>query len=558
MYKNCSFKLVIITVAVLLFASCSKIPDHARYIPKDAILVGGINLKSLGKKIAWEVLTGSKIFKQMQDHVPEKGNPDALSGLDKSGIDVFNTFYVYIKSDKRFAGGNSITALIPLSDDGKWEDFVKKAFPKSEIKSHNGRKETGFGSMYIGWTKNLLIVINAMGSADQYISMIQNNNIGNALSPEEMAELSAEMEKAFSVTQVNSLLENKKFDSLEKSGHDVSLWLNYDAIMDQFGSENIAQMTGGVSPSNILWKEAAMAMGFDFDKGKILGDIQYYLPDKLKSVGIEFGSANADKEMLDRMPAKDMDLLIATHCSPKAVKAMMDTSGLTGMANSTLSGQDLDIDAILDAFTGDFAFNMNNFNLSNHNENFKAALNMNFVLKINKKENFEKLYQMGLTLLEGSNTGMKKLSENSFMVPLQDDGKDTIFFMKDNQYAMVSNKLNNINGFFKGDFMKGNDGLASYEKITAHPWTMFFDLQQFTKNIDQSVISNPEDSVRLAESRKLLKSITFNGGEFRNNAINYKIEISFLNEDANSLLSILDYSIKMQDAEKKMNNNPNF
>ena len=194
MYKNCSFKLVIITVAVLLFASCSKIPDHARYIPKDAILVGGINLKSLGKKIAWEVLTGSKIFKQMQDHVPEKGNPDALSGLDKSGIDVFNTFYVYIKSDKRFAGGNSITALIPLSDDGKWEDFVKKAFPKSEIKSHNGRKETGFGSMYIGWTKNLLIVINAMGSADQYISMIQNNNIGNALSPEEMAELSAEME----------------------------------------------------------------------------------------------------------------------------------------------------------------------------------------------------------------------------------------------------------------------------------------------------------------------------------------------------------------------------
>ena len=68
----------IILLAVVFFSACNHIPDHARYIPKDAVAVAGINLKSLSKKIAWNMITGSKLFKEMQSRIPQKNAKDAM------------------------------------------------------------------------------------------------------------------------------------------------------------------------------------------------------------------------------------------------------------------------------------------------------------------------------------------------------------------------------------------------------------------------------------------------------------------------------------------------
>jgi len=41
---------IIVVCALVLTSACRQIPDHVRYIPKDAIMVAGLNLKSLSKK----------------------------------------------------------------------------------------------------------------------------------------------------------------------------------------------------------------------------------------------------------------------------------------------------------------------------------------------------------------------------------------------------------------------------------------------------------------------------------------------------------------------------
>ena len=61
-------------------------PEYASYIPKDAIAVAGVNLRSLSKKIAWNMITGSKLFKEMQDRMPQKNAKDAMNGIEKAGI----------------------------------------------------------------------------------------------------------------------------------------------------------------------------------------------------------------------------------------------------------------------------------------------------------------------------------------------------------------------------------------------------------------------------------------------------------------------------------------
>src|SRR5262245_25510078 len=130
------FHCFIVIVTLVAFSACHSVPDHAKYIPKDALMVVGLNTKSLGKKVAWQALMGSKLFKELQAHMPDK---QAMNKLEEAGIDGMNTFYVYVKNDKRFSA--KITALIPLSDAGKWEAYVKSTFPEATIHEQAGRKE---------------------------------------------------------------------------------------------------------------------------------------------------------------------------------------------------------------------------------------------------------------------------------------------------------------------------------------------------------------------------------------------------------------------------------
>ena len=538
-------------LAAALFSACSKIPDHARYIPKDAVAVAGINLKSLGKKIAWNMITGSKLFQEMQKRIPEKSTKDAMNGIEKAGIDLSNTLYVYVKPDTRFKGGNIITGLVPLSDAGLWETYVKQVFPQAIIKQHGDHKETSLGrDMFVGWNNKLLVIINVLSIPTDY-SQLDRSSSGIIDKPmEDVAGLSAEMDNAFNVAKDNSIITNPHFSVLESEGHDITFWLNYGQLMDQYGS-NVSG--SGVSLSGALWKDAAFTSGFDFKKGKISGDMHYYLPDEMKEIGTELGSVNADKDMLDRLPNQNMDLLFAMHVSPKGFKLLLEKMGVLGLANTALATQNMNIDNVLDAFTGDMSFVMNDFSLHTETEvdsfmgqavihqNQKPKLSMSYVMKINKKENFQKLIALA------KENGLQQ-SGDAYIIPLDD--KDTVYAMVNNQYLIVSNKYPYTTGFLQGNFKNQKMPEPAATAISGHPFAMYLDVQEVFKNIDAGITHSAHDSAMIMESKKLLSNISLNGGEFLNNAFSYHLDINFTNTDENSLIELMDYGMKINDAEK--------
>ena len=255
---------IVLLLATALFSACNRIPDHARYIPKEAVAVAGINLRSLSKKIAWNVITGSKLFKEMQGRIAEKNTKDAMNSIENSGIDFSNTLYVYVKTDTRYKGGSRITGLVPLADESQWEGYVKRVFPQAAITQHGDHKEASLGrDIYVGWTKNLMIIINTVSVSPENNDEAGNNTKLNVSSTMGQVDVSAEMESAFGVTKENSIIENQHFKDLELEGHDITFWLNYDQLMTQYMSSNVAEKIG-VSLSNTLWKDAAFTSGFDF------------------------------------------------------------------------------------------------------------------------------------------------------------------------------------------------------------------------------------------------------------------------------------------------------
>ena len=540
---------VFVFMTVALFSACNRMPEHMRYIPKDAVAVAGINLKGLGKKIAWNMITGSKLFKEMQKRIPEKNAKDAVSGIEKAGIDALNTFYVYVKTDTRFPGGNRITGLVPLSDAGQWEAYIKQTFPQAEIKQKGDRKEANLGSnMFVGWNKNLLIIINIMPPVAS--ASLADDNREQGAPPLDMASISAEMDNAFSIPKENSIVDNKRFTALEGEGHDLTFWLNYDQLMSQYMSGNVAEKMG-VSLSNTLWKDAGFTAGFDFVKGKITGDMHYYMSSEMNQIGTELGTDNADKEMLDRLPKQNMDMLMAFHLAPKGIKTLLSKTGMLGLANVGLGSQGLNTDNVLDAFTGDMSFVMNDFSLHTEtvkdsfmgqvvtHDNQKPTLSMSYVIKINKKEEFQKLVKLG------KESGLQPMGPG-FVIPIDD--KDSVYIMMDDQYLVASNKYADAMGFLQGSFKPETLADAAATQLSGHPLAIYVDIQQLFKNIDAGISHSSHDSAMIAESKKLLNNMSLTGGTFKDNGFEWHLDINFSNTEENSIIQLMDYGMKMSDA----------
>jgi hypothetical protein len=546
-------KTLFIVLAAALLSACNRMPDHVRYIPKDAVAVAGVNLKSLSTKIAWNLVTGSKLFKDMQKRMPEKTTKDAINGIEKAGIDALNTIYVYVKTDTRFKGGNRITGLVPLSDAGQWEKYVKEVFPNVAVKQKGDRKEASLGSdMYVGWNKNLLIIINVMAiSGEDEGDGQEKLNISSKMNQE---DISAEMENAFSVTKENSIVGNPHFTELEQKGHDITFWLNYEQLMTQY-SGDMSEKMGGISLSNTIWKDAAFTMGFDFVKGKITGDMRYLLPEQMNDIGKEFGAMNADKDMIDRLPTQNMDLALTGHLSPAGLKSMMERMGLLGLANAGLATQGLTVDSLLGAFTGDMAMVINDFSL--HTEKVmepfmgqmvahdvqKPGVSLSYVIKLDKKENIQPLIKLAQA------NGLLAVP-NGFAVPI--DEQDSVYVIIKDKYLVLSNKLPFANGILDGNF-KSEKKPAPISELTGYPWGMYIDALQFFKNVDPAITHSSRDSTVIVESSKLLNNISFKGGAFKDHAFEFHLDINFMNADENSIIDLMDYGMKISDAENIKN-----
>ena len=546
----------IIAVLAITLSACHSMPEHAKYIPKDAVAVVSVDISAMGKKMAWSAITGSKIFDEWKAHPSEK---DAMKGIDNAGIDYMNTLYAYTKKDERFGGGLRITGLIPLDDAAKFETFLKKNFPTVTVKEQGKRKEAMINEhMYAGWDSKLLVIINANANE---ASTMHFDNTGDTMAiqhaaPIDAAVLSAEMEKAFTVTKENELISNKHFMALQKEGHDISIWVNNDNMMNDYMGKEGASMSG-LSLSSSLWKDAAFTTGFDFNKGSVKSEMKYYMPVELKDIAHELGSGSVDKEMVERLPTNNLDLVASWHMSPKGLKMTLEKTGVLGLANIAMASQNLTVDDVLSAFTGDMGFTMNDFavtqtqmaseSIADSNKtvpDYKTSANYVFVIKINKKENFNKLIQMGVTSQVLQSTGNN-------IYTLKNAGPESPMLMINDKYAVVSNKAENATAYLNsGNKGPKLTGLAS-ESVTGHPLGMFFDVQQMVKSVDPAIKNNDMDPKVIAEAKKLVENMAMSGGEYKNDAFEWNMSMNFVNKDENSLIQILNFAMHMSDAQNK-------
>jgi hypothetical protein len=553
-------RIALLLLTIVLFASCSNSPQHLKYIPKDASVVVGVNTAELGKKIAWDALWGSKLLEEMQQRMDKK---DVMKDMGNSGIQAMTTYYLYLKTDKRFESGNRMTAVLPMDDIAKWEAYLKKVSPQAVVKAQKDRKEALISEgMYAGWTNDVLIIMNtiyppmddfynqlANATPDNYDSLM--TEMQKARKPDE-ALMTVEMDKAFNVSKDDAITAKVSFMNLEKEDHDITMWMNYETLM---GDYMTASMTGGIALSGALWKDAAMAAGFDFEDGKIDGKLKYYVSEELKMIMKQFGTKNADKEMMERLPAEGLNLLAGLYVSPTGIKAMVDLMGLTGVMNAGLAESGMNTDDIFTAFSGDFALSLNNFKIISTTipadsfypgqkafESQDADIQYTFAMKTGKKESFDKLLQLALK------TGVMVPDESGKKFVLT-SGRQTVNIAVDNGFVVVSNNSAYADGFMQSAY-KSAKRPEKVAAIQGHPWGLYFDVKSMYTDVNTPGIE-PKKKAMLEMSKNLLDDLTAYGGENKGNTFDYSISVSFTDKKENSLIQLLNYASKLAELNKE-------
>ena len=537
---------------LLLLASCQSLPKHARYIPKDALVVLGVHTGEMQKALAWSAITGSSLLDEMRKAGGEKA-PAMLKDAENAGIDFRSTLYFYSKPDTRFSNEARMAAVLPVSDAKKVTAYIQKHAPDAVIRTVKDRSEVMIdGKAYIGWNDEVLIAMNTIVQ-----KTAQNPAPPDATSPDQepaapvyaepvvdAAATAMEMDAAFNPAKDAGMTDNSRFKELENNGHDITMWLAYDALMDAYSGKSGMGMMG-FGMGNALWKGSAMAAGFDFEKGRFDGEMRYYASDSMQSVAKEFGSKNVDADMLRRLPAAGLNFAAGYHLAPKAIRMVLDKMGMTGMANLALMQKGMSIDDILGAFTGDMVVSLNNFRVETKLQEIDSVTQkeygltpapvsspeMDFVyaMKIADKAKMTKLLDF-IT----SSAMLQQTAPGVYSLPNTADGPTLVVGDK---YLAISKQAPWAQAFLKES--PGTMPEAVKKEIDGHPLGMWADVQSFMAGAGQSPRKNPSDSAAFHAVRNLFTTFTGHGGEYKGNASVYHMSLGFVNKDENSLVQLL-------------------
>lgn len=516
--------LLIIPAFLILLGSCKNIPDHTKYIPEDAMAVVAINTKELSKDVAWSVLKGTDLFKKL-----DKKKRDSSDGFrfERSGIDILNTSFLYVRSDARYGNkyspGMQKVLLVPLKSAKEFEAEMKRILPNKEIQEVDGRKvlEISYSGNAI-WTKDLLVITDKAYnmSDDDYKTIV--NEIFNVKT---------------------SLGANKKFKALQAENHDIYAWINYETfgklMMDNaMGRGGVGAILGSLANTEKMMKGAIATVGVNFEDGKIVSNVKYYPSAEMKGI-YEDMYQKPDAAFMDLLPKDNMNGIMATKISPDATMKLIDKMGVKGILNLELGKMDLSIEDILASIKGDIVVSVNNFR-SVQKDNPMAAyypdlalepyytydMDVVFGMKLNDKATLQKV----ITLMGSS---LDSIDENTYYAIQRED---TICIKLTNDYLVVSNNISSANGFVNGTFKGGNQS-EGYKYVANKEYGMFVDLHSF---LDQ-VRASGRDSASTVAVKQLFKDVKMGASGMNKDASEGEMEITFQDQNENSLLQLINF-----------------
>ncbi len=523
---------------LVAFTACNKIPKHAKYIPKESQLVVAIDLDKMGKKLIWNAVTGSELFKDMMKNMKNESSKNAAKDISSIGLKQNSSVYVF--SNRIENGQGSLCILAGMENIKTFEDFIQKNYPNQTIDKGDGYKSCTLESMVVAsWNDEAALFFPL-----QKVNASPTDSLAMSFSMNSEADIKSHLKEYFTIKEENSIQSNAHFKSLLDDHHDISMWLNYQQIMEK-------NMPTGSNPfmKKDYFKDAALASGFDFEKGQIESEMAYYMSKEMGDIYKKSGGNKLDMDMVKRVPGKDVMMIMGMQLKVEMIRDFLKLFGMDGLANMGLGLAGTSMDQLQKAFKGDIVFAVSDVKMKDSSSRLQEGIagltDMQVFcgLRVGEKAAMQDLMNIGV-----KNKIFNKMGDRYVMA----DGGPMTDIVCNDKYLAFSNQANSVNSFLEGknDIRKSLPN-GVWDKLSSNPFVFYMDIKKLTQVIPMEA-DNAEEQALLDKAKNLMTYVEMHGGQMKKGAVITNGNLHFTNESENALIQLLDLAVdakKLKDLE---------
>ena len=544
-----SFKpvLLFIAAAAFFFCSCGSKKTAGIAIPKDAAVAIQFNTASLSKKLSWNDIKASELYKNFEKEIADKElttlQKNLLENPENSGIDLNSnlTFFYEAKGKYGYAVFQG-----KLSDPQKFETTIKELAKNSSFSKSGDINYAGEEDNCLTWNKERFMIVNGspVSKNDNDFSYNDDENV-NSLNLDSLVKYAKSI---YDLKASSSLGNDDRFSSLLKETGDVHIFYKPDGVIN----ENMGALK--MLKAGSILKGNAAGMAVNFENGKASVNSKNWYGKELSAFMKKYEPENLDASMLKRVPSDNLAAMLAFKYPPKALQEFLKLLGVDGLLNMFTAQMGISVDDFVKANKGDVLLAVSDFAVKEKTSSIamgdgepfsftSTAPDANFIFatSVNDKAAFTKLVDVVKSEIT------KQDSEEAL---------NKVKYAFNDNWLVLGNQQIAVDGFATGNSNSTNP-LTS--QITGHPFGGFIDFQKIAAGLPKPKEGDEEtmneiDTETVSKLAANWENMIFYGGEFKNNATIGHYEINLKDKNTNSLKQLFNFLSSVANEKIKKEN----
>lgn len=517
-------KLVIKTslfclVFVVTITSCSKKQTIANYLPKNAIVSGGISIANLEKKLLDDSTTFNNMLKGLQSGTTDSTLQKTFEDYTKAkaaGLNLSEKIYFSLLPTK--TGGDFISIVIGVNNRKKAEAYIASN-PNSTLKQSINNKLTVFKT-----TDNKFIII----GDNTLIIALPNSGV---LSPTFEADIVA----LFNLKAEASMASVKHFDELDKLNTDGFL---YSTVANAV--KNVKKIMG-LGKTKELLDNLETGATFNFEQGKVAFNTISWPNEKLATIFTKNAGPVIDNAIVEKFPVKVLNGFLQVNFKPQLLIDILSQADVTDLASAGGKAQiGIDPIDINKAFAGQINIMVGDIKEAQPTpadglggslaDGITALAEIPVADKVAFKKIMDTLVARNILFIDGN---------KNYVTPFNaDPSSDLGISITDTKIILASNKS------LLTTYQTGTASAlpaAVKAKVANSSTALYIDGKSFVSRF--LPLNNSGDLAAKNEATKIIKDVFLTIGNFKDNALKGNIEINLQNDKLNALPAILNAAI---------------
>ena len=404
---NQQLKIIIYSLVLVLFASCSSRPESLKAIPENTNAIAIVDVFSLYKKGNLEDLEDLEFFKTFQKEIRNEDKKvanfleDLREDPSKTGVDFTKDVFMYYideGTDEKF-----VCVSLDLKDEENYAEFLEDIFDKGGV-DFDVEKEDLYkyikvqNEVVFAWDSNKALIVTAQNWSSR-------------------ENLELEVESLFELKVDKQIVVNKEFMSFYSNKKDVNFWVSSNILESSFYLKELEKQFDVDMTDNYI----SASLEFEDDRISLQGKMfpNREVREMMKRDNVWDHDFN--NTLLKFLPKQSFANLAMSFNPSENYKVMQEQGELESIEKEFETEMGFELEDLIKSIEGSMVFSLSNIEESTYTyDTYKMVYNENKTRRFDASTN-EYYYEGGYEYRDTTETRTKTLPVMSLVFDINSD-----------------------------------------------------------------------------------------------------------------------------------------